>query len=106
MRKQVSWINRPRGRMIDALKNCILTLICTVLTAAIAPAQSINGRITGIVSDQTGAVIRNAAVSVTNDGTGAERHTTADENGLYVVPELPVGFYTLKVEGGSFAPAT
>src|SRR5262249_11839010 len=44
-------------------------------------------------------------VSVTNEGTGAQRRVTADENGLYVAPELPVGFYTLKVEGGGFAPA-
>ncbi|MGH9939392.1 MAG: TonB-dependent receptor domain-containing protein [Blastocatellia bacterium] len=88
----------------------ILALVCCALAAAIAPAQSISGRITGTVTDQAGAVIRNAAVTVTNEGTGAQRRATADENGLYVAPELPVGFYTIKiegeVEGGGFAPAT
>jgi len=103
MRKQVGLITR---RVIDALKNCGLALVCCVWAAAIAPAQSISGRITGAVIDPAGAVIRNAAVSVTNEGTGAQRRVTTDENGLYVAPELPVGFYTLKVEGGGFAPAT
>src|SRR5262245_61240083 len=103
MRKQVGLITR---RVIDALKNCGLALVCCVWAAAIAPAQSISGRITGAVIDPAGAVIRNAAVSVTNEGTGAQRRMTTDENRLYVAPELPVGFYTLKVEGGSFAPAT
>ncbi|MGH9853609.1 MAG: carboxypeptidase-like regulatory domain-containing protein, partial [Blastocatellia bacterium] len=88
----------------------ILALVCCAWAAAIAPAQSISGRITGTVTDQAGAVIRNAAVTVTNEGTGAQRRATADENGLYVAPELPVGFYTIKiegeVEGGGFAPAT
>lgn len=102
-RKQVTSINR---RVIDTLKNCSLALAYCVLAAAIAPAQSISGRITGAVTDQAGAVVRNAAVSVTNEGTGAQRRATADENGFYVVPELPVGFYALKVEGGGFAPAT
>lgn len=62
--------------------------------------------ITGTISDQAGAVISNAAVTVTNEGTGAQRRVKANENGLYVAPELPVGFYSLKVEGGSFTPAT
>jgi outer membrane receptor protein involved in Fe transport len=88
------------------LKNCGLALVCCALAAAIAPAQSISGRITGTITDQAGAVIRNAAVSVISEGTGAQRRATTDENGFYVVPELPAGFYTLKIESGSFAPAT
>src|SRR5262245_17401502 len=103
MTKQVTLINR---RIIDASKNCGLALVCCLWAAAIAQAQSISGRITGVVSDQTGAVIPNASVTVTNDGTGATRRVTADENGLYVAAELPVGFYAVKVEGGAFVAVT
>src|SRR5262247_1020327 len=103
MTKQVTLINR---RIIDASKNCGLALVCCLWAAAIAQAQSISGRITGVISDQTGAVIPNASVTVTNDGTGAARRVTADGNGLYVAAELPAGFYTIKVEGGGFAVAT
>src|SRR5215470_11280560 len=103
MRKQVTLINR---RVIDALKNCALGLVCCVLAMASAPAQSIGGRITGVVTDPAGAVIRNAAVIVTNEGTGAQRRATTDDSGFYVLPELPIGFYAIKVEGGGFVPVT
>jgi hypothetical protein len=103
MRKQVGLIAR---RVNDALKNRSLSLVCCALAVSVTAAQSISGRITGVITDQAGAVIPNAAVSVTNEGTGARRRVTTDENGLYVAPELPVGFYTLKVEGGGFATAT
>lgn len=103
MKKQVTLINQ---RVIDVLKNYGLALVWCAWAATIMPAQSISGRITGTVTDQAGAVIPNAAVTITNEGTGAQRRAAANENGLYVVPELPVGFYSVKVEGGSFAPAT
>jgi len=110
MKEQVTLINQKWRRVIYALKNYGLALVCCVWAAAIAPAQSISGRITGAVTDQTGAVIRNATVTVANEGTGAQRRVTTDENGNYVAPELPVGFYTVKieggVEGGGFATAT
>jgi hypothetical protein len=83
----------------------IYALFVCALASAIVPAQSISGRVVGTISDQAGAFIRNAEVTVTSEGTGAQRRATADENGFYVVPELQVGYYTLKVEGTGFAPA-
>ena len=103
MRTHVAFINR---RVIDALKNCILVLVCCAVAAAIAQAQSIGGNITGVVSDPAGAVIRKATVTATNEGTGAVRRATTNEEGIYVLPEMPVGFYALKIEGGGFVPAT
>src|SRR5262245_47667270 len=103
MRTKVILIN---GRVIHALKNWCLVLVCCALAAAAAPAQSISGRISGVIKDPAGAVIRNATVTATNEGTGAARRATTDEEGLYVLPELPVGFYSIKVEGSGFVPAT
>ncbi|MGH8864988.1 MAG: carboxypeptidase-like regulatory domain-containing protein, partial [Burkholderiales bacterium] len=96
-------------KSMAAWPRCLSAVWCgaiALIAVTGAAAQSISGRITGTISDQAGAVIPNATVSVTNEGTGALRHATADGNGLYVVPELPVGFYAVKVEGGSFAPTT
>jgi hypothetical protein len=80
-------------------------LACCGLPASIAPAQSISGRITGVVTDPSGAVVQDAGVTVTNEGTGGRRRSTANENGFYIIPELPVGIYTLKVENSNFTPA-
>src|SRR5262245_60497743 len=103
MRTHVALINR---RVIDALKICGLALVCCALAAAIAQAQSIGGTINGVVTDPAGAVIRKATVTATNEGTGAARRTTTNEDGFYVLPELPVGTYALKVEGGGFVATT
>jgi len=90
----------------NAIRFIFLTFCLCGLFAAGVSAQSINGKILGIVTDQNGAVVPNATVSTTNEGTGAKRTVNADESGFYVIPELPVGFYTVEITGSSFAPLT
>src|SRR5262245_47404054 len=91
---------------INTFKGCCLALLLTALAAALAMAQSTGGRISGTITDQAGAVIANAKITVTSEGRGAQRNATSDQNGFYAAPELPVGFYTITVEGTGFAPAT
>ncbi len=76
-----------------------LCLLCWAVPSAQAQVKS---NFTGTVSDQTGAVIPNATVTVTNEGTNisVSRQTTGD--GLYVVPDLLPGLYTLKAEAKGF----
>ncbi|MEO7673936.1 MAG: carboxypeptidase-like regulatory domain-containing protein, partial [Pyrinomonadaceae bacterium] len=85
---------------------CFALLIFVLIVSFAANAQSINGKILGTVTDQNGAVVPNATVNVINEGTGAKRTVTADESGYYVIPELPVGFYTVEISSGSFATYT
>jgi len=82
---------------------CAAVIASLFLTVVIGHAQSINGRIVGTVTDPNGAVVPKASVSVTNEGTGAERTVEADDSGTYVVPELPVGLYTISVSSANFA---
>ena len=90
----------------NTIRFAFLTFCLCGLLAVNTSAQSINGKILGTVTDQNGAVVPNATVNVTSEGTGAKRTVTADESGFYVIPELPVGFYTIEIAGGSFAPFT
>src|ERR1051326_7596211 len=60
------------------------------------------GRILGVISDQTGAVIGGAAVSVTDTQRGTTRRLTTDEAGAYSAPELIPGTYVVKVEFPGF----
>ena len=87
----------------NAIRFAFLTFWLCGLLAVNASAQSINGKILGTITDQNGAVVPNATVTTTNEGTGAKRTVNADESGFYVFPELPVGFYTVEISGGSFA---
>lgn len=69
-------------------------------------AQSNSGSITGIVQDQSGAVVPNATVTITNLGTNEERIVQADGGGLYVVPSLSTGNYKVTATASSFQPVT
>ena len=73
-----------------------------VLWAAAAFSQTSNGVIRGIVSDSSGAVIGGAKVIATAAATGVEYSSTSNDAGLYNIPGLPAGAYTLTVERAGF----
>ena len=69
-------------------------------------AQAINGTVRGTVSDATGAPIAGAEVTVKNLDTGFVRVVKADDAGLYVAPDLPIGTYAVSSNASGFAPLT
>ncbi|MGH9469014.1 MAG: TonB-dependent receptor [Terriglobia bacterium] len=72
------------------------------LFAAPTMAQSTFGTITGTVTDQSGAVVPGATVTVTNEGTGIQRRVTTTGTGVYVVPDLNLGTYRVDVQKAGF----
>ena len=56
-----------------------------------------NGEISGTVTDPAGAAIANAAVNVTNRGTGFRQTATTGDSGLYRFNLLPLGTDDLEV---------
>ncbi|MBK5294639.1 MAG: TonB-dependent receptor [Acidobacteriia bacterium] len=74
--------------------------LCLILSSA-AFAQTL-GEITGVVRDQTGAVVAGAEVTATNIGTNSTRTTLSNEAGIYSFPALTPGMYTIKVEKPGF----
>jgi hypothetical protein len=56
----------------------------------------------GTVSDKAGAVVSGATVTVTSQSTGLSREAKTDESGHYLIPLLPVAFYTIRVESSGF----
>jgi len=72
-----------------------------VLLCAPGFAQTL-GTITGQVKDTTGAVLPGATVTVVNTATNATRTTASNEVGLFDIPALPPGPYTVKSELDGF----
>jgi hypothetical protein len=68
-----------------------------------AHAQLTRGAITGTVSDPTGAAIPGARVTVTNLDTRQRRATVTNTVGLYRLPALEPGRYTVHVDMTGFA---
>ena len=65
-------------------------------TAFLANAQE-NAELTGTVKDQSGAVVPNARVTLTNASTAEVRAGTTNSAGLYDFPALHNGTYNMKV---------
>ena len=61
-----------------------------------------SAQISGLISDPTGAIVPKAQVTATQVSTGMVRTTASDPDGLYVLPNLPVGSYKLEVQAAGF----
>lgn len=82
---------------------CLTAFVLIWLTGA-AMAQSGRGTISGRLLDATGAVVSLADVSALNHETGVLTATQSNDQGQYVVLNLPVGTYTVEVRKTGFAP--
>jgi len=68
-------------------------------------AQSNTGTIVGTATDDTGASVPGATVTVKNLGTGQQRVVTSDESGAFTIPNLQIGHYSVMVTHDGFSPA-
>src|SRR5262245_65784132 len=83
----------------------LLALVTLIPPVSATLGQVEQGTITGAVTDQTGAVIPGAQVTVTNVQTRANRTTQTNQDGHYSVPYLPPGQYEVVVERQGFNKA-
>jgi Carboxypeptidase regulatory-like domain/TonB dependent receptor len=65
-------------------------------------SQANTGRILGSVTDQTGAAVTGARVTVTDQDRGSARTLATDDAGAYNVPSLLPGTYRIRVEYQGF----
>ncbi len=70
-----------------------------------AHAQS-TGAIQGTITDQTGAAVPKASVTVENQSTGEQRTAVTDDTGRYLVASLPVGVYRVTVKAPGLQTTT
>ena len=75
---------------------------CAVSLALPLAAQSPNGTINGRVVDPSNGVIAGADILVINDATGVKYSGKTNDDGIYVVPNLPPGPYRLQVSKVGF----
>jgi hypothetical protein len=84
-------------------KLATLAAFCLLLLVA-GPAnpQGNTGRISGVVADQSGGSIANAAVIITDVARGVSQTLTTDSDGAYVAINLLPGTYTIRAEYKGF----
>ena len=84
-----------------------LILACALATLPLQPTcaalgQTSVGRISGTVTDGSGAAVPDATIKVTSDETGATRVVTTDDKGFYIATNLLPGNYTVSAERQGF----
>ena len=78
-------------------------VIAVVLFASLAATGQVpTGSISGTVSDESGAMIPGAQITVTNQETGMARKVTAGGEGGFSASSLNAGMYEVKAEAAGF----
>src|ERR1700736_1236577 len=77
-------------------------LLTALAVSALAQTQAINGSIRGRVTDAAGAAVPLAKITVLNDATGFTRTASSEDDGYYVIPNLPLGTYTVTIQKEGF----
>ena len=89
---------------MPTVRSVAVVLLLSLLVSSLAFAQGgATGAIGGVVQDASGAVIANAKVTITNEGTGELlRQVVTDATGSFSATLLPVGAYTVEVNATGF----
>lgn len=87
------------------MSRAALVLIVVLAPAALFAQGTQTGEIRGVVSDASGAVVPEAAVSVSSPALQGARSTTTDAEGAYIFRGLPPGTYTATFTRAGFATA-
>jgi hypothetical protein len=94
-------INQMRTRLVAAL-------IWFALSAGRDPLRAqgaATARISGLLTDDSGAVLSGATIQATNRGTADSRSTAADSQGRFALAELPIGSWDVRASSQGFDAA-
>src|ERR1700751_1159067 len=84
------------------LSRMAIALLFFAVAAVFANAQGVTGTFTGTVTAAQGAAVPGADGTITNVGTNDKTLAKTNTEGVYRVPELPVGTYEIDVVSKGF----
>ena len=97
---------RNAARRVRRSLTVWLAFFVVLLTASTAAMAQDNATINGTVVDSTGAVVPNAAITLTNPATGQVRESVTNTSGAYRFANVGVGSYTLSASVSGFQKYT
>ena len=98
-------IRRYEMISVQAAKRAVGMFGVLAMLASFAAAQA-TSQLNGSVTDQSGASVAGAKITLTDTATGLQRNTTSNGAGLYQFLEVPPGNYKLQATGQGFSPYT
>ena len=81
----------------------VLAASLAIVTCGVVRAQSTTASLIGIVRDPSGAAVPGVDVTAQNVATSFQRSTVTDDTGAYLIPNLPVGGYTVTAQKAGFS---
>lgn len=89
--------------MKSMASKCLGVLLLAFFAACISWGQNITATLTGTVTDPSGSAVAGATVTIHNNNTNTDvRTVSTDPAGVYTVPDLPFGTYTVTIKGTGF----
>jgi hypothetical protein len=92
------WRERRVIKYVCGVAALAVTLLLGSAPATYAQSTAADGSIEGTITDNSGAALPAVSVTITNDDTGVSRTIVSNDSGLYRVPLLPLGTYTVMAE--------
>jgi len=83
----------------------LFSIVAIAILGATALAQTPTGTVEGLVTDNTGAVVAGATVTITRAATGEQRATITDAGGRFTIPFVEPGTYSVLVGAKGFKTA-
>jgi Carboxypeptidase regulatory-like domain/TonB dependent receptor len=99
--KQMPGGDMKTARFLRSLAN-LLVLMLMALTAQRAVAQANRATITGTVTDSSGATVPGVEITASNKGTGVTSKTVSNQDGVFVLPNLFPGPYSVEFKKDGF----
>jgi len=93
-------------KMIDKLKVVLQLAAAIAVLAAPVHAQLAGANLSGVVSDESGAAVAGAKVTIRNIATGDVREVRTNTDGIYSAPNLAPSTYDVTVTAVGFGPMT
>ena len=90
------------AKIVHSSSFVLLLTLCFLAFVVTANAQIGNAGLGGTVTDQSGAAVVGATVTLTNKATGTETNFTSDERGEYTFRNLTPGTYDLRAAKSGF----
>jgi hypothetical protein len=116
LRTNSSWGTSMKIRTLNAnhVWHVLCPLLCALVVLLTVPltvpltvhGQVITASVRGAVTDEQGAALPDADVTITNDATGYSRSTKSGNDGVYNFADLPLGTYRLHITHTGFKGET
>src|SRR5262245_7404739 len=92
------------GVSMKRLQLVRVLFLSVLVSAAGTTALSQTAQVTGRVSDQSGAVVPGAQITLTNTATGINRESVSNDEGYFTIPLVQPGEYRITVKKAGFKP--